>query len=263
MSGFIAANNIYNITTENEISVLLSHFDSQYIMDVIKHNIQNKFTQYQVLGGMPNIIGGYETYFKQNLLDIFTSQEDQERILITREETYKEIINILCTEHYMQFNNNTENTDYYSIAFYLYSFLVSDFTNNVINFFTNFIIKEKNTLYDSLQLNTLKRSKDSTTIYNKKLYKNSKLAIINANLDYVLDNICGYDISLSNILSYIYKDVNMIKFIETSILPIHDFYKNFYVPLLKGTLRPIILTEIRLRIQSLSISEDININTIK
>lgn len=260
MSGFIANNNTYNICTENEISVILSHFNPQYMFDVIRENISQRFRYNQL--GMPNIVASFENYFKQ-LKVIYTGVEQLKEIEETRINTYMEIISILSNEFNFTFNQE-EIQDYYSAAYYLYSFLVSDFSFNLVSFFSNFIIRERNSIYESFRLNDLKKNKDNSTIYNKKIYKNPKLAIINANLDYVIDNVCVLDISLYDILNNIYNDKNICKFLDTSIMMNQDFFKTVYVPIVQSDLlKPMILTDIRLNIQSQSISEDINILNLK
>ena len=259
MSSFIANSNSYNITTENEISVILSHFEPEYVFNIIRDNISQRFKYNQL--GMPNIVASFESYFKQ-LAATYTDASSIEQIQETRLETYKEIISILCSEFQFRFNYE-EIQDYYSSAFYLYSFLVSDFSKNLVTFFSNFIIKERNNIYESLKLNDMKKNKDNSTLYNKKIYKNNKIAIINANLDYVIDNICVFDITLSDILNNIYVDKNIVKFLETSILPVQDFFKSTYVPVIQSPLKPMLLTDIRLYIQSQSISDDVNILNLK
>lgn len=259
MSSFIANTNSYNITTENEISVILSHFEPEYVFNIIRDNISQRFKYNQL--GMPNIVASFESYFKQ-LISTYTDVDTINQIQEKRLETYKEIISILCSEFQFSFNYE-EIQDYYSSAFYLYSFLVSDFSINLVSFFSNFIIKERNNIYESLKLNDMKKNKDNSTLYNKKIYKNSKLAIINANLDYVIDNICVFDITLSDILNNIYVDKNIVKFLETSILPVQDFFKYAYVPVIQSVLKPMLLTDIRLYIQSQSISDDVNILNLK
>lgn len=259
MSNFLANNNMYNICTENEISVILSHFNPEYVFNIIRDNISQRFRYSQLR--MPNIVVSFENYFKQ-LKTIYTDIDQIREIEDTRISTYREIISILSNNFHFKFNYD-EIQDYYSAAFYLYSFLVSDFSNNLITFFSNFILKERNNIYESFKLNDLKKNKDNSTIYNKKIYKNNKVAIINANLDFVIDNICVFDITMSDILNSIYADKSIVKFLETSILPIQDFFKTVYVPIIQSNLKPMILTDIRLNIQAQSMSEDINIMNLK
>lgn len=259
MSNFIANSNMYNICTENEISVILSHFNPEYMFNIIRDNITQRFRYSQLR--MPNIVASFESYFKQ-LKTVYTDLDQIREIEDTRISTYREIISILSNEFQFKFNYD-EIQDYYSAAFYLYSFLVSDFSNNLVMFFSNFILKERNNIYESFKLNDLKKNKDNSTIYNKKIYKNSKVAIINANLDFVIDNVCVFDINIIDILNSIYQDKSIVKFLETAMLPTQDFFKTIYVPVIQSHLKPMILTDIRLNIQAQSMSEDINILNLK
>lgn len=257
MSNFIANNNTYNIITENEISVILAHFNKDYIFDIIKSNISDRFKYTQL--NMPNIINSFERYYKQikvthdNLPSIVKEVDE------ARNETYREVISILTKEYNFTFNYD-EFQDLCSIAYYLYDFLVCNFTNNIVTFFTNFIITERNGLYEALNLSNMKKSKDSSTIYNKKVYKNTKLAIINANLEYVLDNIVNFDITLSCLLNNIYQDKNIVKYLELAIIPIQDFFKNIIVPIYQNPrLKTAIITEITMKLHEECISDDIEI----
>lgn len=260
MSNFVGNMNTYNICTENEISVILSHFHPEYVFDIIRNNIANRFKYSQL--SMPNIVGSFEQYFKQLKTTYVENQDAIKEIEDKRLEIYREILSILCSEFRIRFNYN-DIQDLYSAAYYMYSFLVSDFNNNLISFFTNFIIKERNGIYDSLNLAELKKNKDNSTIYMKKIYKNTKLAIINSNLDLVIDNICAYNIDLSILLNNIYADKNIVKFLECAIIPVDDFFKSIYIPVIQSPLKPMLLTDIRMDIQKQSLSEDIDILNLK
>ncbi|MGL5752489.1 MAG: hypothetical protein ACRCXT_18280 [Paraclostridium sp.] len=258
MSGFIAGLGTYNISTENEITSILSHFNTQYILDIMRDNITQKYASYNI--ETPNIVSSFDTYFK-HLKNIYTSPDDQYRIEETRINTYNEIINIICNSYNIEFNS-TDIQDYYTVTYYLYDLFVARYNTHIINFFANFIIKERNTIYDSLSLNDYKKNKDSLTIYNKKLYKNPKLAIINANINMVLSILYGYDIPFNNILNIIYNyDKNIVRLISSCISPKTDFYKsNFVNTIQTSPISPLLLTNIRFSIQSQSVNMgDLNI----
>ena len=67
----------------------------------------------------------------------------------------------------------------------------------------NYILKEKKHLYADLNLHE-KKNKDSSYVYSKKIYSNSVIATIHANIIPIIQDICAYDISLQNILEYRY-----------------------------------------------------------
>ena len=94
MSYFLGDSASSNIITENQLSVLLSRFDTDYIFDIIRYNMGNRFNCYVIQ--MPNIVAAYEQDFK------YLKAEYQEQSMIqmiddVREQTYKGIINLLCT----------------------------------------------------------------------------------------------------------------------------------------------------------------------
>lgn len=257
MSYDVANFSEYNIVNENQVAMLLSRFDQNIFYDIIKDIINKRSYSYN-FNIITNIPASYENYFKQCELNY---PSEKETIDSTRYDTYLNIINILCTSHNLQFNSMATQ-DLYSAAYYLYDFLISNFNSHIINFFTNFIIKEKNFLYDSLGLSQLKKNKDSSTLYNKKIYKNNKLAVIASNLEYVIDNICVFDIPLEALLNYIFQDKNNVRFLSQLIAPITDFFKSVYVPLIQSQIRPILMSNIRLEIQK-NMGDELDISDIQ
>ena len=97
-------------------------------------------------------------------------------------------------------------------------------------------------------MNNLKNDKTNSI----PLQKNIKLAIINANLEYVIDNICAFDMPFEMVLQNVYQDKNIIDFILSIVSPIDDFFKSAYVSALKSENRINILTNIRFEIQRLA-----------
>ena len=47
MSGFISSNSSYNISTDYQMSVILSHFDTDFIYATIKNMINSKYMLYE------------------------------------------------------------------------------------------------------------------------------------------------------------------------------------------------------------------------
>lgn len=252
MSSFQANSYEYNITTENEVASVLSHFNTDFIIDIIRQNILNK--DRTMFLPMANIVTSYE----QNFKDIAVRYPGEiQQISSVRLKTYAEIIDELCHYYNLQFNDNGE-LDYYSAAFYLYDFLVSNFSSHMCFFFANYIYRERNSIYDAMHLNDLKKNKDTSTTYGKKVYKDVRLAVINANIDRVIANMETFDIPLSTILSIIYPDKSVVNYIMQIISPIYDFYNSIYVPCMNKDTRPILITNIRLLIQQMSIDPNAN-----
>lgn len=233
----------YEITSEAEVSGILSHFEKEQILDLVDDNLKRKhiFRPNNPI----NLVASLETNFTI-LYSKFPGEK--ERIDNLREDTYRAIIYKLCNYYNLQFNEN--NQDIYTIAYYLYDFLVSNFSTYVVNFFANYIIKEKDYLYNCVGLIEMKKNKDMSSIYSKKIHKDSKLAIINANIEYVIEAITAFDIDLNTILSLVYSDINIINLISSIISPIHDIFKDHFVPIVNNQYKPIFLTNVKMTLIS-------------
>ena len=124
----------------------------------------------------------------------------------------------------------------------------------LISFFTNYINREKNSLYEALELAS-KRKEASP--YSKKIYKNSnsKLAIIHANLEYVIQNICSYDIDFDTFveLSYI-PERALSRFILSILQDNGDFFKRICVPYINENFGPI-TTQIKFALQEMATAD--------
>ena len=72
-------------------------------------------------------------------------------------------------------------------------------SNILVNFFTSFIINNSDSLYKNLNLESLKKSKDSSTIYGKSIYDTPKYILISANLEKVINYISTLDVTINNI----------------------------------------------------------------
>jgi hypothetical protein len=179
----------------------------------------------------------------------------------TRIDVYREIIRRLCLAHNLTFNPNID-VDYYTAANYLWDFLVSNYREYIINFYTRYIINEKDGLYSALNLDQFKKAKDSTTIYGRMIYDDNQIVIICANIAMVLNYISGFDISVSNILSLSY-DINTANYISSLIIDNNGtFFQDYYCKSLNNNLG-IFITDIRLSIQKLFVSQETPITMLK
>lgn len=249
---FISNNVDFGIVSDSEIVSIISNFSDDMIMDIIHRNSANKFRPYQHYVG--NLVGAIESSFKANAENYpqFYA-ETMER----RNEVYSNILMTLCSLHGLSLNVN-ENTDLYSLAFVLYDFTVSKFTINMINFFANYIINETSSLYEYLNLREAKKNKDNSSSYSKKLFKgNHKLAAIHANLETVIDCICGFDIDFASLINVSTLDPNITSFITSNISEISNLFKILFVPYVRDPrYRAIIITLVRMRLQELEANID-------
>lgn len=251
---FISNNVDFGIVSDSEIMSIIANFSDDMVMDIIRRNSDNKFRPYQHYVG--NLISAIESTFKLNQEGYpqFNSE-----ILDRRNEIYSNIISFLCSTHSLSLNID-ENTDLYSLAFVLYDFTISRFTINMINFFTNYIINETNSLYEYLNFRELKKNKDNSSSYSKKLFKgNNKLATIHANLEIVIDCICSFDIDMNTLINVSTMDKNIASFITSNVGEVSNLFRVLFVPYVKDPrYRAIIITLIRMRLQELEASIDLS-----
>lgn len=253
MSSFTANSQAYNIATENELAEVLSHYSSEFVFTIIDEALKSRFLGVPVVS-MPNVVAAWEQNFKA--IQAQYGSESHSEVLRVREETYREIINTICREFGLNFTID-EDVDIYSAAFHLYDLMVCNFTANMITFFANFIYKERASLYESLNLSELKKNKDSSTIYGKKIYKDIKLAVINANIDMIINEISGMEIPFYSIIGIICGNNSELKKYFLSIVSEEPgFFQRAYIPVLNSDIRADVITGIRFKLQEIAIMHD-------
>lgn len=239
-------NNDYVIISNRELSSVLTYFSPEMVERVIDDNLEDRIRDRSPAIG--NMVESYESNFK---LAIDSYADINRELVEYRYNTYRMIISKLCRIHNLSVTI-PENEDPYTLAFYVYDFLISRFQDNIIDFFFNYINQEKDNLYDRLSLEDLRKSKDSTSIYTKKIAKNGdvKMAIICANLHSVLYNMSGFDITLEDIFRYVYLGhPNVSNYLTERIADIGNFYQQYIAPVITGTDNQVIITHLRLLLQ--------------
>ena len=215
---------VTNINIDNQLAGILSQFNDDYIMDIIDDSLEHRFRLYDL--PMPNIVNSYEMIFKQ-LTNGFSSNVND--IAETRTRVYRNIITKICEYYNLQFNDNSE-TDYFSAAYWLYDFLISRFTQNLINFYSLYLVNERESLDLNMGLSQMRRENDTVYSYSKRIFKDPKLAAVHANLEYVIDQMSAFDIDLWTILTYDYmSNPNLAQYIYGLVTDTGNFYKNQYV----------------------------------
>lgn len=258
MSDFTANFHAYNIATESELAEVLSHYSTDFVFSIVNEAIKNRLNSVAVIAP-PNVIGAWEQNFKAIMIRYCGdgNNDVKQRVMRVREETYTEIINIICNTFSLNFTID-DNVDLYSAAFYLYDLLVCGFSSNLVDFFSKFIYKERASLYETLELAEKRKNKDSSTLYAKKIYKDMRLAIINANIEMVIDQILEIDIPFETIISTIYGYNSKLKQYMLSIISEKEkFYERNYVFAMKQPdIRPELMTSIRIGLLNEAASHD-------
>lgn len=248
----LAQNSDYNIVSSNEVASIICRFTPEMISDVVESSLESKYRSYSP--ELANIVMSIEENYRmaQTGLPEFSSE-----IVSQRYNIYLQIIQQVCSAHNLQFigmNNEAIYQDIYTAAYTIYEFLISRYNLYLINFFTNYINREKNTIYESLEL-AAKRKEASP--YSKKIYKNSnqKLAIIHANLEYVIQSICSYDIDFEQYTELAcIPDRNISRYISSLVIDTGDFFKRLCVPYIQNNFGPL-TTQIKFALQEMATVE--------
>lgn len=249
MGSFLNNQQAYNIHAENEASVILSNFNTSYIHGVIEDLLQERLTKFDS-DTKPNFVLSYEMAFKEMLQ---THPEDVLNINYTRDTTYEEIMNIIAKAFDMELLYD-DSLDKFTLASWMYDFFISNYDAYVCQFFSRFITKERDGLYTALGLDADKKSKDVSTIYNKKQYDDAKMAIINANLERAIGYVKQLDFPIEQVLSFIYTDrPEVVNLFMNHLRPNVDFFKSSYSSLLDNPMvYPLAMVMIKLDLQRLN-----------
>lgn len=250
---YITNSNIYQANAERDVFVILSRFNTTFIFDCIENALQAKNTNQFIIPN-PNLVRSLEDTFISMMNDF---PDDKANIMECREETYLEIINYLCSKFNLTFNDNQE-IDLYTAAFHLYDFLVNGYLIKVSEFFSKFILQEKDNLYKSFNLDRFK--KNSNINYGKKVFKDNTIPTILIQISYVIDQLMAFGFDFESIVNIVYSNNDIAKFITSIFTDNGDFFNFYKQDLMNPFIRPNIITNIRLIIQNQTISDDALVN---
>jgi hypothetical protein len=239
--------NGYTIDTDAGIGSVLSNFDTEYIMHVIDDSLSKKFRPFD--GPMPNMVDVLERQFKM-VLD--NAPDYKENIMSVRSETYIEIISRIAS--FYQLNITVDLTEMdpenlHTIAKFMYDAFISRFTDNMINFFTSYIIDNSDTIYNYLKsMDNINRPRDNGA-YAKNNFTDEKFILIHANANMVIYNIAGYDIAFTTLLRYFFEKP-VADYLSTILEDVNDIYRYHYANYILSNNAPEIITRIKLELQA-------------
>ena len=235
----------YNIHQENEALSVISHLNEFSIIDITTQSYNQRF-DFEMVLPITNLPATIEQTFKQTEQLYPNDIEELER---TKNSLYRSILNTISSCSNCVFED-VDDSILYGLVYYVYDFFISNFKQYIIMFFSNYIIKEKNSIYSEMNLSMYKKEKNLTTKYGKTNYNNPKIAIIISYLDKILTNMSTFDISFENILSNIYSDNNIINLLNNNI-SCDNFYLNHYISILNMPwVRQSIISNIRFNIHN-------------
>ena len=255
MSSFNASMNMqaFGVATENELAEVLSHYSSEFVLGILEKAMKSRYESVP-LATMPNVVSAWEQNFKAIIAQYGESSTAE--VYRVRNETYREIIDQICREFGLNFTID-DSVDLYSAAFHLYNLFVCGFIDNMTTFFANYIYKERSTIYDSLNLQDLRKNKDSSTIYGKRVFKDIKFAIVSANIDMVISQISAMDFKFHYIISTIFgMNSDITKYYLSIVYADESFFNKAYLSVLNSDIRPEIITNIRFKLQEIAVAND-------
>lgn len=254
---FESTNTEYGIVSDREIASVLGNFTPDMVLNIIEDNLVDKMRPYSQNIG--NLVASYELNYKASIANYPMCAED---LTLLRERSYESILKRICEFHNLDYEMDP-GMDLYTVAFLVYRFLISEYKSNICTFYRNYIMKEKFNIYKAFNLSELKKSKSSSSSYSR-IYTggNPQLSVIHANMDYVITQMCGFDIDLNAIIETVYMgDKNVTRLLQSVLYDRGDFFKQFYVGTITGPDRAEIITNIRLQLQpiaSVNIEEYLN-----
>lgn len=252
INNYLLNNKIYEIQANNQLSVILSQFDANFIMDIIEDTITMRLNNFDLMPA-PNAVQAFETNF---LLLYDNYPNERENIDDSRERTYREIIGTICNKFNLQFEEQIY-TSLYTLAYYLYDFFIAKFNNYIIKFYTKFIEQEKFSIYKEFNLDETKKNKDISTAYSKMFFQNDDvMGLIVANLPIVLSGLKNIEVKDGDIYQIIYdNNQEIIDLFESHIISVNSIFSIFNTILFNEMMYPTIVTHIRMSIQQAHLTE--------
>ena len=241
-------NNSWSIDTDAGIGTILSYFSSDYILHVVQDSLSMKFRPFQ--DDMSNMVDVLERQF----MAVYANSPDyKEKVLDTRNETYAEIIRIICQYYDLTFTGDTDSMndqEIYGIARTVYDIFISKFTQSLVGFFTSYIMNNIDDIYNYLVNDPNSIKPKESGAYSAKNYIDPKYITIHANINQVIYNMASYDIPLQMILDYACEPAVAMT-LSNMLADNGDIYKNKYASYIKDpAYSASLLTAIKLALQA-------------
>lgn len=236
------------IDTDAGIGTILSNFSSEYINHVIEDSLMMKFRPFD--GPMPNMV---DVLNRQFLAILNNAPDYKDKIEYVRSETLQEIIQAICKFYNLSFMGDFESMEYmelYGIAHTMYDIFISRFTEYMLDFFVSYVIRNSDSIasYLANDPNTTKPKEQG--LYAPDNFIDPKYILIHANINKVIYNMAGYDISLNDLLGFFLSPNDRAK-MQSLLADNGDIYKTHYASyILDPKYSAGVLTNIKLSLQS-------------
>ena len=230
---------ITGIETDQALADILSNFSPEYIQDIIQKAFMYKFRPFE--NRMPNFVYTIEQQYI-GIRDNYAGPSP-ELIESDRESTYYMMLETICKNYdLIPDMDNIPPESIYSLCYLLYQILLSEFTERLVGFYSNYILTHQAELVSALP----DEKKNIKSSYSKKVYVDPVQICIYENIVDILDNIASLDIPFYNLLAAI-SDENTANFITNYISDAGDMYKNHFARYIYDpTTRSQMITRIKL-----------------
>lgn len=235
------------IDTDMAIGTILSNFETPWIMNSVQDSLNMRFRPFNE--PMPNFVDILSRQFAT--LDA-TSGDYREQVANVRDDTYKEIITCICNYYNLSFNTPFDDLspqELFGVAHTMYDIFISRFTLYMIDFFTQYIVTNKDSIYNYLIADdSIKKPKEKDTPIRN--YIDPKFQLIHANVNMIIMNMAAYDISLETLLDFFLDPMGSLR-LKQLLSDNGDIFKNYYAIYLQDQrYMADLLTSIKLRLQA-------------
>ena len=233
------------VETDYAMASILSNFSDEFIQDTILESIKYKFRPFGFRPpNFPMILHDKFRLIYHNSTGHDIELYDQEI------DCYRKILKTLCGVYNLQDVDDIPEAHLYGLAYNLYTILVSEFTDRMLNFFTNYIIMNKEMLIGFLD----EADRHPKTLYAKTAYDDQESIIVYDNMDKIVDILGGLSIPFDQLILSL-SDQLTTNFILQYISDNNDLYKNHYASyLIDPMTKSETLTAIKLRFVSQTVS---------
>jgi len=210
---------VMGISTDYGIATILGNFSEDFIKDIIKESLDYRFRPYGLRSpNYPEILNSQLESVKANSIGYNDQIEDK------KEEVFNSIIDSINEFYGMERSEDIPDEYLYTVTYLMYQIFVSEFTERMLNFYTQYILDNMDPILDYIS-KLAGDQKTSKTNYAKKLYNNEKYITIYDNMNLVVDILAGLDIELPQLIEYL-SDQTTSTMITNYISAIDDVYKN-------------------------------------
>ena len=236
-----------SINTDRDLASILDQFSEDSIESIIVESLKYKFAPYaDRKPNLPYVINNHFIGIRNNY-----TGSDHDTINTKEYNTYLVIINKICEAYNLQLINEVPYESAYSLAYALYQILISEFTDRLLLFYSNYIFANRDNLLAAIPDD----QKVPRSSYTKKMYSDPKIIDLYENMDKAMDLVASLDFELVTILEFL-SDKPTAEFICNFIADVSNLYKNHIASYVRNQItRTDMLTSIKINYASYTASE--------